>query len=427
MNLGESVRTGFVEIWGHKTRSFLSFSSIAFGVAAILYTFAHVNYMYERREKTFKLAGPGRMEIEQQRVPDSRTSALSKGLTTEDAAAIREAMPWLYMVSPVFSGWNQVQDGTFKDYADVKGITPEWRKRGWVYKQRGRFFDDYDLSTNARVCIVIEPGGWVKKPFWARWWHDDPFQSHVKHVDMLGRTIRIGKALFTVVGVLKEPPRDKDPRWFDRNWNSTILVPLSTAQQLLDDDSRPSDGTRTPDLVEQIVVDTGQASTVARARRRIEALLNGRHRGVSDYTVRDFRQMIQNQMEEMRKTAVAVLAVGLVAILAGGVGIMNVTLATIFSRIREIGVRRALGATRADILVQFLTEAALLGVLGGVAGTGLGLAGIRYLADDGAETLAALLWWHLPATLAISVGAAVIFALYPAYQASRLDPVEALR
>ena len=150
-------------------------------------------------------------------------------------------------------------------------------------------------------------------------------------------------------------------------------------------------------------------------------------RGVTDYEINDFREMVQNMLENMRKYAVAVLAVGVVAVLAGGVGIMNVTLATIFSRIREIGVRRALGGTRADILVQFLTEAALLGVLGGIAGIGLGLSGIRYLSDEGPETVAALLWWHFPATLAISAGTALLFALYPAYQASRLDPVEALR
>ena len=99
----------------------------------------------------------------------------------------------------------------------------------------------------------------------------------------------------------------------------------------------------------------------------------------------------------------------------------------LFRSIREIGVRRALGATRADVLVQFLTEAALLGLLGGVAGSAIGVAGLKWLVDERDRVMEALSWWHFPATLAISIGTALIFALYPAYQASRLDPVEALR
>lgn len=424
MNLGESVRTGFVEIWSHKTRSFLSFSSIAFGVAAILYTFANINYMYERRTKAFEISGPGRMDIQKKSVPGNVTAAaLSKGLTTSDAEAIVEAMPWLYMVSPVMRTWSDIKDGAFTESVQVEGVTPEWRRRGWVYQLRGRFFDDYDLETAARVAVALEPGGWAgKKPFWARWWKDEGFDLHVKRSDLLGKTVQLGDGVYTIVGILKNPPKDKDPRWFFRS-GGNILVPLTTAQRYLAGSSE----TKAYDAVDEIIVDTGNIDTVPRARRRIEALLSGRHRGVTDYEVSDFRETVQNMLENMRKYAVAVLAVGIVAILAGGVGIMNVTLATIFSRIREIGVRRALGATRADILAQFLTEAALLGILGGFAGIGMGLTGIKYLTDDGPETIAALLWWHFPATLAISAGTALLFALYPAYQASRLDPVEALR
>jgi len=104
-----------------------------------------------------------------------------------------------------------------------------------------------------------------------------------------------------------------------------------------------------------------------------------------------------------------------------------VTLATIFSRIREIGIRRALGATQGDILSQFVIEAMLLGLCGGVAGTLLGLAGIVYLSDRRENPVESLAWWHFLATLGIAALAGLIFSLYPAYKASRLDPVEALR
>ena len=426
MMFSEPLRTGFVEIWSHKLRSFLSFSAIMFGVAAILYTFAEVNRMYERREKAMDLAGPGRIEIREDRDKEVKDSGLSKGLTIQDAAAIRETLPWLYMVSPSARAWLEFQHGDFKSDIQVEGVSLDWRKRGWVYTLRGRFFDEADVRSAARVVILDEPGGWAEeKPFWAQWWKDTDFQSFVKHNDLLGKTVFLKHQVFTVIGVLRQPPKDKDPRWFRQGGGGSAFVPISTAQRYLTS-SRRGDAPN-PDAVDEIIVDTGDVMTVPGARRAIEALLDSRHRGVKDFKIDDFREMVQGMLNRMKEYAVAVLSVGIVAILAGGIGIMNVPLATIFSRIREIGIRRAVGATRLDIIVQFITEAMLLGLLGGVAGIGLGLVGLNYLSREGSEQIQSLVWWHFLALLGISVGAGFLFSLYPAYQASKLDPVDALR
>ncbi|HVE13440.1 MAG TPA: FtsX-like permease family protein, partial [Elusimicrobiota bacterium] len=135
----------------------------------------------------------------------------------------------------------------------------------------------------------------------------------------------------------------------------------------------------------------------------------------------------RSMLEHARKQAAEALFIGLIAILAGGVGIMNVTLAAVFARVREIGIRRALGATRADILLQFVLEASLLGLLGGVAGLALGVGGIVGLAENADAQLRGLQAWHFLAALGIAAGAGFLFSLYPAYQASNLDPLEALR
>jgi len=112
----------------------------------------------------------------------------------------------------------------------------------------------------------------------------------------------------------------------------------------------------------------------------------------------------------------------------GGIGIMNIMLVSVTERTREIGIRKAVGASRNDILMQFVIEAMLLGFFGGIAGISLGLTGITYIAAKGMRGGAEpLVWWHLLATLGISVGAGFLFSLYPAYQASKMDPVEALR
>ncbi|MEK9144543.1 MAG: ABC transporter permease [Elusimicrobiota bacterium] len=424
MHIAESVRTGFLEIRSHKMRSFLSFLAIAFGVAAILYTFAEVHQMSSRRQKAFDLAGPGRLEIKEKQEYVSR--GLSRGLTLADALAIRAAMPDLHMVSPLASRWGTKfrHDAFSTEDLRAVGVSPEWRRRDWVYRLKGRFFDAEDLRSAARVCVVDEPGGWVEKPFWARFFPSSKFQDYILHKDLLGETVRIEGHLFTVVGVLKNPPRDKDPRWFSRSYggSGTVYLPITTHQRYLGRGSRGA-----LDRLSELHVDPGSARTVPSATRRIESLLMVRHRGESDYEIEDFRETIQGILNQTRQYAIAVMAVGIVAILAGGVGIMNVTLATIFSRIREIGIRRAVGATRMDILWQFVIEAMLLGLFGGIAGTGLGLCGVYYIGRRGMETMESLQWWHLLATLAISMGAGFVFSLYPAYHASKMDPVEALR
>jgi putative ABC transport system permease protein len=305
------------------------------------------------------------------------------------------------------------------------GVTPEFRRREWVYTMRGRFLNEYDMRSAARVCVLLQPGGWFKRQWWASRVAEHPFAKVVKHQDLLGRQVRLGEHLFTVVGVLVSPPRDLDPRWFGLGWDrfagNIVFVPLSTFRQCL----AQGGGLGGADQVEQIHVDTGDEATGGLYRRRIEALLTSLHRGEPDFEIRDVRELSQGVMAEIRAYAMAVAVIGLVAILAGGIGIMNVTLATIFSRIREIGIRRALGATRTDIVAQFLVEATMLGCLGGITGAGLGIAAVTYLAPR-AERMAQISAAHVIASMAIAAATSFFFALYPAYQAARLDPIESL-
>ncbi|MBI5596274.1 MAG: ABC transporter permease [Elusimicrobia bacterium] len=425
MVVGESIATGFAELWSHKTRSLLSLLAISFGVASGLYAFGNLNLMYGRRDRSWALSGKGRIDVRKEEPPaGGPPPSLSRGLTSADADAIRAALPWVYMVSPRLTVRTKMADGPVAADVYVSGITLDWRRRGWVYTQRGRFFSSHDMAAAARVCIVIEPGGWVgPKPYWwGRFGSRGVFDDYVQRADMLGRVLQVGDGLYTVVGVLKNPPQDRDPRWSHMG-QGNILVPLSTAQRYL----VPAEASKALDAVDQITVETGSLETIPRVLRRIEGLLAERHRGVADYSVSNFQEVVANMMASTRQAAAGLLAVACVALLAGGIGIMNVTLATVFSRTREIGLRRSVGATRGDILVQFMTEAVLLGVIGGAGGVLGGMGGLRYLAEEGAEALAALCWWHLPAALAFAGAVAGLFSVVPAYRASRLDPVRALR
>lgn len=421
MRLREFARSSWLEIKAHKARSAMTCLSLAVGVAAMLFTFSQTGGTMRRYREALELAGPGRLNASEKQGYVSR--GRSPGLTLDDAAEIRRLWPELYMVSPVAERRRtRLRWGAFtNEGVRTLGVTPEWRRRDWVYALRGRFLNDRDLREAARVCVLVKAGGWVKKPFWAKYFPDQALTQHMKRHDALGRQILIEDKLFTVVGILQEPPRDRDPRWFHRGGgDGTVLVPITAYQRCL----LPR-WTKNPASVYEIGVDTGDERTAGLTLRRVERLLAARHRGEPDFEIKDFRQLMQGALKEIRQFILSILIIGIVAVLASGIGIMNVTLATIFSRVREIGIRRALGATRSDIVLQFVSEAMVLGLVGGAAGAGLGVAGICLLAPR-AERMEPIGAAHVAAALAVALGTGLLFSLYPAYKASRFDPVEAL-
>jgi len=430
MRISESLRTGTLEIFHHKMRSFLTFFAISIGVISIMYSLTLIYSMNFRTQKALEVVGYGRMQVQTKRSYQETTTMDKKeardGLTLEDALALHKNFPELPMVSPLMFSGGEFGIGDFRDWNRVAGITTEWKKRGWVYKVRGRFLNQNDIDTYARVCVIIQDGGWFKKPQWMKFygWKDD-FQEYIKHHDVLGRTVSLGDNLYTVVGILEEPPLEKNPKTFLdlEEWEGKILIPITTLQRLMGG----SWGWAEAGSIESIQVDTGKAATVPVYRRRIEKVLQARHGGRLRLDVKDFGEIIKTKMADKHRDMYTVLIIGAIAILAGGIGIMNVTLATIYSRIKEIGIRRAIGATRGDIMAQFIIEAMLLGFLGGLAGILISMGGIQYLASNGDTDMMMLQWWMPLVSVVAAVLTGFLAALYPAFQASKLDPVEALR
>ncbi|MDE2039671.1 MAG: ABC transporter permease [Elusimicrobia bacterium] len=419
----ELARSALIEIRAHKARSAMTCLSLAIGVAAMLFTFSQTAGVMKRYDDELLLVGPGRINIEMR--PGYVSKGLSPGLTLADARAIRRAFPGFYMVDPRAKRYGTPMrfEGFKSKSVVVEGVSEQWALRDWVYTLRGRWLSREDVERAARVCVLVEQGGWVRKPFWAKYFQDQALTAYIKRHDPLGRRVRLGEHLFTVVGVIKEPPLDRDPRWFrdGDSGDGTALVPISTFQHSLNPPYQ-----KDPDQIAKISIDTGDSATVAGAMRRVEALLLQRHRGEDDVVAKDFRQVMDGALKQIRRFILSILVIGIVAILASGIGIMNVTLATIFSRVREIGVRRALGATRGDIIWQFVSEAMVLGLAGGAAGTLIGVAGIALLAPR-ADRMAPITPLYVAYALAIALATGFLFALYPAYQAARFDPVEALR
>jgi putative ABC transport system permease protein len=323
-------------------------------------------------------------------------------LTLADAAAIAET-PGIAAVAPLVSGTSQIVFGPANWSTMVYGVTPGYfAVRDWTVA-KGGMFTDAEVRAQARVALVGQTV--IDNLFF----DEDP----------VGKTLRIKNLPFTVIGVLAEKGQSLD----GRDQDDVILVPLSTAQRQLF-------ASRFPGQVRFIMAKAASPAEMETAEAGMRETLRRVHRigagEEEDFTVRNLTAMAETAASTARILSLMLGAIASVSLVVGGIGIMNIMLATVTERTREIGVRRALGAKRGDITTQFLAEALVLSVLGGAMGVALGLL-VPWIVTEyfGMRTLVS------PESLALSFGISafvgVAFGIYPAIRASFLDPIEALR
>jgi macrolide transport system ATP-binding/permease protein len=405
--------SGYKGLLSNKTRSFLTMLGIVIGVAAVIGMLGVGEGAKTQITSQIEKLGSNVLMVSPRRA-DSKEEALewrgrSKGLTADDAAAIKDRVPAVNEVAPQVRTQERVR--YLDEYWDtqVVGTTPSYQAIRNLEVERGRFLSQEDLDSWAKVCVI---GKTVKDELFG----DAP---------PIGKDVKIGPERFTVIGVLTEKGR---VGWED--FDDQIFVPLTTAEKRFTGD----------DQVQTIFLQAKTSDLAALADEEVEALLTDRHNKVVDFRIRsqeEFRQTI----EETANTFKFMLAgIATISLIVGGIGIMNIMLVSVTERTREIGIRKAVGAKRGDVLVQFLIESMVLAFAGGVIGIILGVtfantlgnlmvgAGAfgprRFFGGEGASvvTLSSIL---LSFGFAVSVG--MFFGMYPANKASRLDPVEALR
>jgi len=422
-----AAKTGFTEIWAHKTRSVLSFLAIAAGSVVFIDAFSAIFATYTGLERQKEVSGMARMKISQnysQTYSSPDDYVPPPVFRYEDVLRLREKMPELYMVSPEGRDWrNVLVYGEHRLTTSIMGVTPEWVKRDFIYTLKGRFLDWYDVENKLRVCVLVKkaappPGNNFNKSVMKKYNFTGGFDMLVAHNDMLGKTVNIDGFTFTVIGILEELPYSKRPDTITaRSQEYKVLAPVTTlvhynfiGQQSLD-----------------INIDTGSEQNFDESLRKINNFLKIRFGDGDFFIVENQLEIIRERIAASIKSALVTISLGMLAFLAGGIGIMNVTLATVFARTREIGIRRAIGASRRDIMLQFIVEAVMLGLIGGVLGSALGyLWGVPIKVMLGMGGSPIKVWMPLVAVF-IAAFTAFAFAIYPAWVAAGLKPADALR
>ncbi len=397
-----------LEIRTHKMQSFLTLFGVAVGITSVTVMTGIMSGFQKHMAAGIERSGPGRVLIFPRETLTNR--ALSSGLSYDDASAIRRHFPAAKTVSPNLDRMDKIFYGQVRANVHVRGVTAEWSRIDWNYDLKGRFFNEEDLASFAKVCILIK-----KRKTAMEFWRGKDALDPLFKQKILGDTVRIGAVLFRVIGILEEGPSD-----FVMNFQmgaKNVLVPITTLQKRVSGRAL---------VLRHIDLDSGDAKTAIALGARVRAFLKRRHRGVENFKIENVADKMGAAMKGINMLATAMGLIAAIALFAGGVGIMNITLASVSARIREIGIRKSLGAREKDIQLQFLLEAIVLSLSGGALGVAGG-ACICLLVKlvIHMETFPSLT--SVAAALFISAGIGIISAWYPARQAARLDPIQALR
>jgi putative ABC transport system permease protein len=448
MNFQSAILVGLKEIWAHKFRSGLTMLGIVLGVSSLVAMSALVKGMeVGATEALVAIGGLQKFRIEPQAVPVQQRHLQDQivGLTMRDIYALRNNAPLVTNLSPEFA----IQRPTLT--VGGKSSRPWICSGAWpvilnMYEHEiayGRMFNSMDDEMARSVCVI---GTMVR---------DDLFGSPEetgKEINPVGKTININGQAFTVIGMFKRYESDQERRereaavaepkqqaqtgparsrgrggrrgnFIFRLKNNSVYVPLNTAKIKL----LSGTGDDEPNL-SSIEVKLTDLSRMNQAIQQVRNVLMSTHKGIEDFQFRTQEEWAENINTFIRNARLSGGTIAGISLLVGGIGIMNIMLASISGRIREIGIRKAVGATTADVFVQILIESVVIAVLGGLAGLAAAWGLVQIIGQmSPTENEPIITAFALTIAFAFSVAIGIAAGLLPAFKASRLNPIVALR
>ena len=406
------LRLGLENLRAHKLRSLLTMLGMIFGVAAVVAMLSIGAGAQQEVMSFIEQLGVRNLIVEAKEAPDGQTlqkvRKLSSGLSFQDLRIIQTNLDGISAASPRkrFTPSKLLPRPLSTDLPVVYGVTPSYTVIGNLQVASGRFFDDAETTAAAPVAVLGEAA--TATLFGA----DDPLGKYVKVNDQWFRVIGVAGPQLTVQSdVAGIPAQDR---------NNVIYVPLYSSVFRLEDGQSAQ-----KDEIDGIYLQMKQGADITGAAALIRGILDVAHRGAGDFTIISPAQLLAEQRRTQRIFEMVMVAIASISLLVGGIGIMNIMLASVLERTREIGVRRAIGARQRDVVRQFLIETTIISLSGGVAGILLGV-GLSQLIGVLAGWSTIVTTGSIVLAFGVSVFIGIVFGLYPAVRASRLDPVKAL-
>jgi len=409
MNPLEVLRTAVFALRGNWMRSALTSLGVIIGIAAVIVMVSVGHGTQAEIDKLVSGLGSNRLDISGGGGVGGGGARLAAGsrytLSVDDADAIRKEIPEAQFVAASLRGGTQVVYAEGNWSTQWQGVQPDWFDINEWTIASGRAFESRDYTGAAKSVIL---GDTVARQLFG-------------DQDSVGQTVRLGRVPFTVMATLKP----KGQGGFGQDQDDIVVVPLETARRRLSGST-----SLPPGAVQQISLGVDRPENLTYAQGEVEDLLRQRHKiqpgDDDDFTVRNIAEVVATRTQTTRLMSLLLGAVAGISLIVGGIGIMNIMLVSVTERIREIGLRMAVGAGPGDIRKQFLAEAMLISLIGGAIGILLGIVGALLVGKFGSLPVA-LNGRVVALAAGFSIATGLFFGYYPARKASMLDPIEALR
>lgn len=406
--IAKIVKVSFRSLMQHKLRACLSIFGIICGVMSFLTMLSVGEGARQKIINQIEQLGIKNIYVRAVSLTDEQKlradEHLSKGLSVYDAERIRAGCRYIGDVGYLKEVTQSLRDSGISP--QIVAVSSNYSELLNLSIAQGRFIREPDIRYKTPICVA-----------------GDEVAKNLGVKGKLGSHIRIEDQLFKIVGILNRSDKEikQSSVMSARNHNQMVFIPIGTQQA----EARSVQKKAEAELTE-IVAQAVNTDLVIRAGSIIARILEVSHKNIDDYQIVIPQELLRQAEKTQRTFNITLGAIAGISLLVGGIGIMNIMLATVTERTKEIGIRRAIGATQQDIVVHFLTESVILTFIGGIAGVGIGAAAVRIVsAFAGWDTAVTFFAIAVPLLMSVLVG--IFFGLYPALRAAKPDPVAALR
>ena len=405
------IKMGLASLLVHKLRSLLTMLGMIFGVGAVVAMLSITEGAQKEMMSYIDLLGVNNIIIEAKEAVDRNEiqarRAISPGMSFRDFRSIAENVPGIEYLTPRKRFKPQkVLPKTGAEPPILIGVLPNYLAINSLRMVEGRFFNDADKDNSAPVCVLGEAAKVNLLGF-------DP---------AVGKFVKINDTWLQVVGVLAAQATADSVEGLEvASGNNLVIAPLNTVMRRFEDSN-----SYLKDEIDGMYIKVKTGTDSIETSNIINAILTATHKDAGDFAI----TVPAGLLEQKRRTGfifnIVMICIAGISLLVGGIGIMNIMLATVLERTREIGIRRAIGAKQKDIIRQFLTEAVLISIMGGLLGIIFGVT-LAHLIASAAGWSTVVTTGSIAVAFGVSCAIGLVFGIYPAMQAARLDPIEAIR